>query len=163
LSEHHYYYRCMVTNKKGGILYLGVTNNLLRRARKHKDNIVDGFTQKRGVHNLVYVEEYDDIRKAISREKQLKKWEREWKVRLIEEFNPEWKDLYSELNCQDEFGAIAGRQAKGAAQGGYSFILTYIVGKDKRKPVDEKVRRRTERIFVCELGAGYGCGFDFEE
>jgi len=97
----------MMANKKGGFLYLGVTNNLLRRVREHKDNIVDGFTQKRSVHNLVYYEEYDDIRKAISREKQLKKWEREWKVRLIEEHNREWKDLYSELKCQDEFGACA--------------------------------------------------------
>ena len=93
----------MVTNKKGGFLYIGVTNNLLGRVREHKNNIVDGFTQKRGVHNLVYYEKYDDIRKAISREKQLKKWAREWKVRLIEEYNREWRDLYSELNCQDEF------------------------------------------------------------
>ena len=97
------YYVYMMTNKKGGVLYIGVTNNLLRRACEHKNNIVDGFTQKRVVHNLVYYEEYDDIHKAISREKQLKKWARKWKVRLIEEFNPEWRDLYSELNCQDEF------------------------------------------------------------
>jgi len=92
-----------MANKKGGVLYIGVRNNLLRRVREHKNNIVDGFTKKRGVHNLVYYEEYDDILKAISREKQLKKWEREWKVRLIEEFNPEWRDLYYDLNCQDEF------------------------------------------------------------
>jgi len=97
------FYVYMMADKKDGVLYLGVTNNLLIRVSEHKDNIIDGFTQKRGVHNLVYYEEYDDIRKAISREKQLKKWEREWKVRLIEEFNPEWRELYSELNCQDEF------------------------------------------------------------
>lgn len=69
-------------------------------------------------------EGYDDISKAISREEQVKKWARGCKIRLIEEFNPEWKDLYSEINCKDEFGALVRRQAKGASQGDYSFILT---------------------------------------
>ncbi|MHC4397851.1 MAG: GIY-YIG nuclease family protein [Planctomycetota bacterium] len=97
------YYVYIMTNKKGGAFYIGVTNNLLRRVFEHKNNIVDGFTRKRGVHNLVYVEGYDDIRKAITRENQMKKWSREWKVKLIEEFNPEWRDLYFDLNGQDEF------------------------------------------------------------
>jgi len=91
------YYVYMLTNKKGRVLYIGVTNNLLRRVCEHKNNIVDGFTQKRGVHNLVYYEAHDNVNKAITREKQIKKWKREWKIRLIEEFNPEWKDLYFDL------------------------------------------------------------------
>lgn len=80
-----------------GVLYLGVTNNLLRRVREHKENNIDGFSKKHRIHNLVYYEVHDDINKAIGREKQMKKWRREWKVRLIEEFNPEWRDLYYDL------------------------------------------------------------------
>lgn len=74
-------------------LYAGVTNNVERRVREHKTGYVDGFTKKYTIHRLVYYEDYESIRDAISREKQLKDWRREKKVALIESFNPEWDDL----------------------------------------------------------------------
>jgi len=86
----------MLASKKSGTLYIGVTNNLLKRVYEHKNNIIGGFTQKYSVHNLVYYEEHNDIGKAITREKQMKKWKRQWKIELIEKFNPQWKDLYCE-------------------------------------------------------------------
>jgi putative endonuclease len=91
------YYVYLLASKKNGALYIGVTNNLIDRVCKHKNKSIDGFTKNRGIHNLVYYEEYGDIRKAIAREKQLKKWKRQWKVRLIEKSNFEWKDLYPNL------------------------------------------------------------------
>ena len=91
------YYVYLLASKKSGALYIGVTNNLIDRVCKHKNNSIDGFTKNRGIHNLVYFEEYDSIHKAIAREKQLKKWKRQWKVRLIEELNPQWRDLYPDL------------------------------------------------------------------
>ena len=90
------YYVYMLASKKNGTLYIGVTNNLLKRVYEHKNNIIGGFTQKYSVHNLVYYEEHNDIGKAITREKQMKKWKRQWKIELIEKFNPQWKDLYCE-------------------------------------------------------------------
>lgn len=91
------YYVYLLASKKNGALYIGVTNNLIRRVGKHKNNSIDGFTKNRGIHNLVYYEEYDNIHKAIAREKQLKKWKRQWKIRLIEQSNPTWRDLYPDL------------------------------------------------------------------
>ena len=91
------YYVYLLASKKNGALYIGVTNNLISRVCKHKDNSLGKFTKNRGIHNLVWFEEYDNIRKAIAREKQLKKWKRQWKVRLIEESNPQWRDLYPDL------------------------------------------------------------------
>jgi putative endonuclease len=91
------YYVYLLASKKNGALYIGVTNNLIRRVCKHKSQSIEGFTKYRGIHNLVYYEEYNNIRKAIAREKQLKKWKRQWKVRLIEKSNPQWKDLYPDL------------------------------------------------------------------
>jgi len=76
---------------------LGVTSNLIKRVYEHKNNLVSGFTQKYKVHNLVYYETTDDINSAITREKQLKKWKRTWKMELIEKNNPGWRDLYFEL------------------------------------------------------------------
>jgi len=78
-------------------LYVGVTNDLLRRIYEHKQEVVAGFTQKYHIHNLVYYEQYDDIRNAITREKQIKKWNRQWKIDLIEKDNPEWNDFYATL------------------------------------------------------------------
>jgi putative endonuclease len=75
-------------------LYIGVTSNLAQRIWQHKQGVVDGFTKKYRVKNLVYFELHDTAESAITREKQIKKWERAWKLRLIEENNPEWKDLY---------------------------------------------------------------------
>jgi len=88
------YYVYILASKKNGTLYIGVTNNLLKRVYEHKSNLVGGFTQKYNVNNLVYYEEHNDIGKAITREKQMKKWKRQWKIELIEKFNPQWKDLY---------------------------------------------------------------------
>lgn len=83
----------LLASKKNGTLYVGVTNNLKRRVYEHKMNIVDGFTHKYAVHQLVYYEAHRSIESAIRREKQLKKWNRAWKVGLIEKHNPQWNDL----------------------------------------------------------------------
>ena len=91
------YYVYLLASKKNGVLYLGVTNNLISRVSKHKNNHLGGFTKNRGIHNLVYYEEYDSIHKAIAREKQLKKWRRQWKINLIERSNPTWRDSYPDL------------------------------------------------------------------
>ena len=88
------YYVYVLASKKNGTLYIGVTSNLVKRIYEHKNNLVQGFTQKYNVHKLVYYENHDDILEAISREKRLKKWKRQWKIDLIEKFNPYWKDLY---------------------------------------------------------------------
>ena len=88
------YYIYILANKRNGTLYIGVTSNLVKRVYEHKNNIVDGFTKKYSIHKLVYYEITDDIESAIRREKQLKKWNRKWKMNLIEKNNPEWKDLY---------------------------------------------------------------------
>ncbi|MBP9095465.1 MAG: GIY-YIG nuclease family protein [Ignavibacteria bacterium] len=92
-----YYFVYILTNKRNGTLYIGVTNNLLRRVKEHKDKIVKGFTEKYNVDKLVYYEQTENVNSAISREKVLKKWERKWKLELIEKENPEWRDLYYEL------------------------------------------------------------------
>ena len=91
------YYVYILASKKNGTLYIGMTNNLLKRIYEHKNNLIAGFTMKYGVHNLVYYEMYGDIYDAIAREKQMKKWERNWKIELIQKANPEWKDLYYNL------------------------------------------------------------------
>ena len=88
------YYVYILASKKNGTLYIGVTNNLLRRTLQHKMNFNAGFTQKYNVHLLVYYEEYNNINDAIKREKQLKKWNRAWKIELIEKMNHDWEDLY---------------------------------------------------------------------
>ncbi len=91
------YYIYILASQKNGTLYIGVTKNLTRRVWEHKEGQADGFTKQYAVHMLVYYESYADIRKAIAREKAMKKWKREWKIRRIKEFNPEWKDLYETL------------------------------------------------------------------
>lgn len=83
----------MLTNKKNGVLYIGVTNDLERRIKEHKSKLIKGFTSKYKLTQLVYFEEYQNIKEAIKREKQLKKWNRDWKINLIKEVNEEWKDL----------------------------------------------------------------------
>jgi putative endonuclease len=86
---------CIMASKRNGTLYTGVTSDLLRRIWEHNNNLVDGFTKRYSVHRLVYFEEHQDMISAITREKQIKKWNRSWKIRLIEEMNPEWNDLYN--------------------------------------------------------------------
>jgi len=83
-----------MASKKHGTLYVGVTSELKHRVCQHKEALIPGFTQKYKVHMLVYFEVYADIRDAIVREKRLKKWNRVWKIRLIEKMNPDWNDLY---------------------------------------------------------------------
>jgi len=87
------YYVYILASKPNGTLYIGVTNDLQRRIYEHKNNLVKGFTEKYDVHRLVWYESTNDIESAVQREKQLKKWNRIWKIRLIEETNPQWKDL----------------------------------------------------------------------
>jgi putative endonuclease len=87
----------ILTNKKEGVLYVGVTSNLVQRIWQHKSNQVEGFTQKYNAHALVYYELYEDMEQAITREKQLKKWNRDWKIRLIEKDNSNWNDLWVEI------------------------------------------------------------------
>jgi len=91
------YYIYILASKRNGTLYIDVTNNLARRVYEHRNNLVEGFTSKYNVHKLVYYEYTQDVISAITREKQLKKWNREWKIRLIEEKNPDWRDLYDEI------------------------------------------------------------------
>ena len=86
-----------MANRKHGTLYVGVTSNLLGRVYQHKTNAVAGFTSRYHVHMLVWFESYDDPLTAIAREKEIKKWRREWKVNLIERTNPGWIDLYDTL------------------------------------------------------------------
>lgn len=88
------YYIYILANKRNGTYYIGVTSNLIKRVYKHKKNLVDGFTKKYNIHKLAYYEITNDIESAIRREKQLKKWNRKWKINLIENSNPEWIDLY---------------------------------------------------------------------
>lgn len=87
----------ILASKRNGTLYIGVTSDLIKRAWEHKNDLVDGFTKEYGVHQLVYFEMLDDMESAIQREKQLKKWNRDWKIDLIEKDNPEWADLYESL------------------------------------------------------------------
>ena len=86
-----------MASKRNGTLYVGVTNDLIERVDQHKNDIIEGFTKRYKVHILVYFEETSDVKAAISREKQIKKWHRAWKLKLIESKNPDWKDLYEEL------------------------------------------------------------------
>ncbi|OGM92601.1 hypothetical protein A2372_04125 [Candidatus Wolfebacteria bacterium RIFOXYB1_FULL_54_12] len=91
------YYVYILTNKKDGVLYIGVTNDVKRRVWEHKQKIVKGFTKKYNVDRLMYFEQTSDVYAAIEREKQMKKWKREWKVELIEKDNKAWSDLYEIL------------------------------------------------------------------
>ncbi len=87
------YFVYMLTNWNGNVLYIGVTNNLQRRLYEHRNGMADGFTNKYNVHKLVYFETTSDVHAAIAREKQLKKWTRIKKNKLVETINPQWKDL----------------------------------------------------------------------
>ncbi len=87
----------MLASQQNGTLYIGVTSNLSHRIGEHKQHVVKGFTEKYGVDKLVWYEVYDSIEQAIAREKQLKKWNRSWKLALIEKDNPEWNDLADTL------------------------------------------------------------------
>jgi putative endonuclease len=87
----------ILASKRNGTLYVGVTSNLPKRIWEHKNEVVEGFTKRYGVHRLVWYEVHVCMESAIRREKALKKWNRAWKIRLIEETNPQWRDLYEEI------------------------------------------------------------------
>ena len=93
------FYVYLLASQKQGTLYLGVTNDLLRRVYQHKEKLLPGFTSRYDVRRLVWFEVYDDPTTAIEREKEIKKWRRAWKVDLIEKANPDWRDLYSEISA----------------------------------------------------------------
>ncbi|RPH52029.1 MAG: GIY-YIG nuclease family protein [Desulfobacteraceae bacterium] len=84
----------ILASKRNGTLYIGVTSDLVKRVWEHKNNVVEGFTKRYSVHQLVWYELYENMDSAINREKQLKEWKRQWKLRLIETTNPNWQDLY---------------------------------------------------------------------
>jgi putative endonuclease len=94
MSAERYFWVYILASDVGGTLYIGVTSNLVRRIYEHRNDVIPGFTNKYGVHRLVYYEQFFDAENAIRREKRLKKWNRAWKIRLIEQFNPNWDDLY---------------------------------------------------------------------
>lgn len=87
----------ILASKPNGTLYIGVTSDLVKRVWEHKNQLVEGFTKKYHVHHLVYIEQHNDMLSAITREKQLKKWNRAWKIALIEKENPDWRDLWEDI------------------------------------------------------------------
>jgi putative endonuclease len=87
----------ILANNRNGTLYTGVTEDLIRRVYEHKNNLLEGFTKKYHIHMLVYYEQHGNIESAITREKRLKKWNRKWKLELIEKDNPQWRDLYEDI------------------------------------------------------------------
>ena len=87
----------LLASKRNGTLYVGVTSNLIQRAWQHKNNLVEGFTKRYGIHMLVWYETHDTMQTAIAREKAIKEWKRAWKIELIEKANPAWRDLYETL------------------------------------------------------------------
>ena len=91
------YYVYILSSKRNGTLYTGVTSDIIKRVYEHKQNVVEGFTNKYNVHWLVWYEIHDSSDSAINREKQIKKWKRAWKLELIEKENPEWVDLYESI------------------------------------------------------------------
>lgn len=88
----------IMTNKPYGTLYIGITNDLARRAYEHREGMIKGFTKKHGLKMLIWYAEFSTAVDAISYEKRIKKWRRDWKKQLIEKLNPEWRDLYEDLN-----------------------------------------------------------------
>lgn len=97
-GKHMSYFVYILTSRKNGTLYIGVTNDISRRVDEHRQGKASAFTCKYGVHRLVYSEVHDDVEEAIRREKAMKNWQRSWKVKLIERSNPEWDDLHTLLN-----------------------------------------------------------------
>lgn len=96
------YFVYVLASKKNGTLYIGITSDLLGRVWQHKNKVVDGFTKKYDVSSLVYYEQTEDVRSALSREKQLKNWKRKWKIELIEKENPKWIDMYDTMTGREK-------------------------------------------------------------
>lgn len=99
MKQHNYYVYIMASISR--VIYIGVTNNLIRRVEEHKNETVEGFSKKYKTNNLIYYEYFNQINDAIRREKELKSWRREKKIALTEKTNPRWKDLYDELTERD--------------------------------------------------------------
>jgi putative endonuclease len=91
------YFVYLMASRRNGVLYTGITSNIVKRVWEHKNGSVEGFTKKYDVNKLVYYEIFEDVEEAILRERRIKKWNRGWKIRLIESLNPEWKDLYEDI------------------------------------------------------------------
>lgn len=89
----------ILASQKNGTLYIGVTSDLPKRVWEHKNKVVEGFTEKYDVDKLVWFEQHDNAESAITREKQMKEWKRDWKIKRIVEMNPDWKDLYDDICC----------------------------------------------------------------
>ena len=87
----------ILASRKNGTLYVGVTSDLVKRVWKHKNDIIEGFTKRHGIHQLVWYEIHETMESAIQREKRVKGWKRAWKLKLIESFNSEWRDLYQTI------------------------------------------------------------------
>ncbi len=95
LDQRFYVY--IMANKRNGTIYIGVTNNLMRRVYEHREGLIKGFTSRYGLKTIVHYEVFDSILSAIQRETSLKRWPRKWKLELIEASNPQWRDLYEEI------------------------------------------------------------------
>ena len=91
------FYVYILAKERNGTFYVGVTSDLIKRVWEHKNEVAEGFTKKYGIKTLVYYEVYSDAENAIKREKRLKKWPREWKLKVIEKLNPKWEDLYEKI------------------------------------------------------------------
>ena|ERR1700722_3603336 len=124
----HLYYVYILASRRNGTLYVGVTNNIMRRTWEHKMELAEGFTKKHGVHILVWYELYEDINVAIAREKRLKRWNRAWKIKLIEKGNSGWNDLYDRLMGEIALPDLPGSPSLRAARsaGDDSFVLVEI-------------------------------------
>lgn len=97
MPEAHHYYTYILASRVGGTLYVGVSNDLRRRVLEHREGVASEFTRKHGVVRLVYYETHQDVTEAIRRKKRIKRWNRAWKIALIEENNPDWADLFEGL------------------------------------------------------------------
>ena len=98
----HVYYVYILASQRNGTLYVGVTNDLIRRVQEHREGLVPGFTKRYRVKVLVYFEVHQEISEAIAREKRIKRWRRDWKLQLIEAKNPQWLDLWPELTMEKD-------------------------------------------------------------
>ncbi|MCE1165695.1 MAG: GIY-YIG nuclease family protein [Bacteroidetes bacterium] len=106
MEERRSYFVYLLASKKHGTLYTGVTNNLIRRVIEHREKLIKGFTAKYNVNKLVYFESFTYVDKAINREKCIKEWHREWKIRLIETDNKEWRDLIYDFATEKELSDL---------------------------------------------------------
>jgi putative endonuclease len=97
MGKEHRYFVYILASHRNGTLYVGVTSNLAGRIGEHRDHIIEGFTKKYDVHQLVWFEEFAEVHEAILREKRIKKWRRAWKLELIEKMNPDWTDLFEQI------------------------------------------------------------------